>query len=320
MLAAEGDVSDYSSSVLASIRSAVATAAGNGVFPADVLIDVRVGSVVLDVSILVMQQAAASSIMSTIAANIASPTSASAMLASVMVGGSPMSVIVVSPPSSRCLNCFNNDAASLAGGGKGSGDGWVSILSGTIVVLLLLVVGQSLYWRLKRKGVRPTIGRKMFGVLDLTDGSARASSRFNDGGYSNSVEMGSAPNSPVAWPGSPSLASPDSSQTGFDGRPMPPPPSAFVDNVEGFVDIGSAKTKASGVGGTRNAAAKARAQASNRAAGRGTPGDKKDVAPVVVTVPLGHALDKPIMANLDANHQIESIRSEGSWVPNGDHI
>ena len=106
--------------------------------------------------------------------------------------------------------------------------------------------------------------------------------------------------------------------------PCPPPPSAFVDNVEGFVtgfvDIGSAKTKASGVGGTRNAAAKARAQASNRAAGRGTPGDKKDVAPVVVTVPLGHALDKPIMANLDANHQIESIRSEGSWVPKGDHI
>ena len=98
MLAASGDVSDYSSSVLASIRSAVATAAGNGVFPADVLIDVRVGSVVLDVSILVMQQAAASSIMSTIATNIASPTSASAMLASVMVGGSPMSVFVVSPP------------------------------------------------------------------------------------------------------------------------------------------------------------------------------------------------------------------------------
>jgi hypothetical protein len=320
MLAASGDVSDYSSSVLASIRSAVATAAGNGVFPADVLIDVRVGSVVLDVSILVMQQAAASSITSNIATNIASPTSASAMLASVMVGGSPMSVIVVSPPSNRCMNCFNNDAAGLAGGGNGGGDGWVSILSGTIVVLLLLVVGQSLYWRLKRKGFRPTLGRKRFGVLDLTDGSARASSRFNDRGFSNSVEMGSAPNSPVSWPGSPSLASPDTSQKGFDGRPMPPPPSAFVDNVEGFVDIGSAKTNESGVGGTRNAAAKARAQASNRAAGRGTPGDKKDVAPVVVTVPLSHALDKPIIANLDANHQIESIRSEGSWVPKGDHI
>jgi hypothetical protein len=48
--------------------------------------------------------------------------------------------------------------------------------------------------------------------------------------------------------------------------------------------------------------------------------DKNDVAPVVVTVPLSHALDKPIIANLDANHQIESIRSEGSWVPKGDHI
>jgi len=170
--------------------------------------------------------------------------------------------------------------AALVAGADGSESTWVLILSIVVVLLLIGVIGQHFYIRCVRKNARAAVTKMpMMAVVtaDTTSAVEMASASGLGGGNARSA---------------PELE--------FQ---LPPPPSDG-----GFVDISlAAQRTPAPTSGTRNTAAKARAAKARGSKSRDS--DDATVSPVVMHVPLPD-LDKPIMANLDANHQIESIRPD----------
>jgi len=153
-------------------------------------------------------------------------------------------------------------------------------------VLALGLVAQAAYWRFRQKNSRPQIKKlPMMTVVDAAGGST--------------LSLDSPSNSAVELLGSPLSC----------GYQSPAAPSKSAD--DGFVDISLAPQSTPG-SGTRNTAARNRARVSSSKRGQSSgTASSSDAppAPVVMHVPLPD-LDRPIMANLDANHQIMSTRPE----------
>jgi len=120
---ASGTVDDYTPDAIALIKASIASAAGNGVSADDVVVAIAGGSVVLTVTINV-PETSASAVQSSVAAQTATASNATALLASVDVGGSPAVVqtivsapeVTVSPPPSPPPPVGGSSTSDLSSG------------------------------------------------------------------------------------------------------------------------------------------------------------------------------------------------------------